>query len=120
MNKLTALVEAAKAATPWPWIAGRVEVTGSSDHREPYSPWIIGAGPHPVTVGRDTCIHADDMAFIALANPSTVLELCTLLQKAEEVLDYQIGWGRHYGGQDGQSEKAEETLTAIKQWKGQT
>ena len=133
MSKLTALIEVAKAATPGPWIAGRLEATGTSDNREPYSPWIIGAGPRPVTVGRGTCIHADDMAFIALANPATILELCALLEKAE--LGLQICLGAIMETSPCMSEECKqeqtevqvvaerfgnETLAAIKQWKEQT
>ena len=65
-------------------------------------------------------LHYHSTEFYNLANPTTILELCALLEKAEGALDYQIGWGRHYGGQEGQAEKAEEALAAIKQWKEQT
>ena len=43
-----------------PWVYSRVDPSPSSSFHEPYSLWIIGAGPRLVTVNRSQCIHADD------------------------------------------------------------
>ena len=107
MNRITALIVAAKAATSGPW------------HRADRTLTVYTVcGPDGLgIINADSPRTAD---YVALANPATILELCALLEKAGDVLDYQIGWGRHYGGQEGQAEKAEEALAAIKQWKEQT
>lgn len=51
--------------TKEPWAYLRIEPqTASADFSEPYSPWIAGAGPRAVAVGKSICIHADDMRRI--------------------------------------------------------
>jgi hypothetical protein len=81
VNKLTALIEAAKAAT------------------SPY---------------------ADDweskqalLKFDRAATPTTILELCALLENAEEALQWHTAMTRPIA-------RTDEILAAIKQWKGQT
>ena len=100
MNKLEALLEAAKAATPGPWdfkSGGRFELHMPAMEftcqmcDEQYYPW--------------TPDRKEDWEWIALANPATILELCALLEKAEAAMNSPSG------------RKYVETLAAIKQWK---
>ena len=79
MNKLTALIEAAKAS-------------------------IDAEGAHPKWLA--------EVEYKKLANPATILELCALLEKAEEALKLH-DYGTRYP-------QAIEALAAIKQWKEQT
>ena len=108
MTKLTALIEAAKAATPGKWKQGM-----SSHHtvseRE-------GTGDYRIAEFH----HAADASFVDHANPAAILELCALLEKAEEALkfyaspDTEADWDQDHGS------TASEALAAIKQWKDQT
>lgn len=67
LQSLLAELDALEAkATPGPWHSARIEcVASTGEHHHAYAPWISGHGPRPVTVGKATCIHADDMDFIA-------------------------------------------------------
>lgn len=96
MNKLTALIEAAKAATSGPW------------HRADRTLTVYTVcGPDGLgIINADSPRTAD---YVALANPATILELCTLLEKAEEALKLH-DYGTRYP-------QAIEALAAIKQWK---
>ena len=95
MNKLTALIEAAKAATPGPWREGTPPPNGTT---------TVGTLQGLMTAH---CFNGQDSNFIALANPATILELCALLEKAEAAMNSPSG------------RKYVETLAAIKQWKGE-
>ena len=75
MNKLTALIEAAK----------------------------------DVLDTDNICPYANAAEYNRLANPATILELCALLEKAEEALKLH-DYGTRYP-------QAIEALAAIKQWK---
>jgi len=105
MTKLTALIEAANTATPGPWTWPNV---GSSD--------FVISGPDRLAIG-----HLDSprtAKYIALANPTTILELCALLEKAEEALKcvkvyIPPSFANTHNG-------CNEALAAIKQWKEQT
>jgi hypothetical protein len=96
VNKLTALVEAAKAASV-------------TDHNEnprwyKYSDLI-----------RDVIFYPKNARFIAACDPATILELCALLEKMEEVIAHHI--------KKRQLDDDHElcvALAAIKQWKEQT
>lgn len=102
MNKLTALVEAAKAATPGPWDSYKSIVEFPQQEAGGFS--------------LSNCPRAYANAeFIALANPATILELCALLEQAEEALlseDVQTMEGLRCA-------ISIEALAAIKQWKEQ-
>ncbi len=89
MNKLTALVEAAKAA----------------DYDGMQTEAIFEANAY----------------FEYLANPATILELCALLEKAEEALDGCLArlYGELYPNHP-ETLEVEDAITAIKQWKEQT
>ena len=117
MSKLTALIEAAKAATSGPW----------SDTR--YQEIYVGHDPENMIIGPDDesiiaqNVSDDNSTFIALANPAIILELCALLEKAEEALetctegDYSTGHVIHPSFDDA---SVNQSLAAIKQWKEQT
>lgn len=74
----------------------------------------------PVT--RSTDVGADqrnnNAEFIALANPVTILELCTLLEKAEDAMITARDAARCTDSWA--YEALDEPLAAIKQWKEQT
>ena len=84
MNKLTALIEAAKAAL--------VPDTDADMCRKGYVPNML--------------------AYYKKADPATILELCTLLETAEEALDKYRGQVDRFG-----EHTSVEALAAIKQWK---
>lgn len=117
MNKLTALVEAAKAATPGPWFAGDFNDDSGDNSVTVYStkPELLFDGQSSIWPDgmlkirvADTSEGIDpiaDATFIALANPATILELCALLEKAEAAMNSPSG------------RKYVEALAAIKQWK---
>jgi len=81
------LKKAAEAAPPGPVFYGRIEATTVANWHEPYSPWITGHFPRCVSVGRSTYLHADDAAFIAQANPATILALLSEREKLLKVVD---------------------------------
>lgn len=111
MNKLTALIEAAKAATPGRWKVGKKRVSLMSK-----KPMYSVEGPSCVSDWEDWGFTKESAAFIALANPATILELCALLEKAEEALlseDAQTMNGLRCA-------ISVEAIAAIKQWKEQT
>lgn len=81
MNKLTALIEAAK----------------------------------DVLDTDNICPYANAAEYNRLANPATILELCALLEKAEETLDKYRGQVDRFG-----EHTSVEALAAIKQWKEKT
>lgn len=101
MSKLTALVEAAKAATQGNWI-----LPWDCADRQAFNP--------------------TDEIFILRANPATILELCDLLTQAEEGFGeiqtlMLCGKKDQLPGRCDRTNKiASTTLTAIKQWKEQT
>lgn len=108
MTKLTALIEAAKAATPGPW------------HSNHYDHLIVddGEGSSQTLVTtvalntyKDRSRHNKN--FIALSNLATILELCALLEKAEHAL-------KQYATMMPLWEAGIEALVAIKQWKEKT
>lgn len=120
MNKLTALSEAAKAATPGPWEqrsdGWTVRVVQPDTELE--RGWRIATthrgGPHRKE-------EVSNATYIALANPTTILELCALLEQAEEALDGCLArlYGELYPNHP-ETLEVEEALAAIKQWKDQT
>ena len=63
--------------------------------------------------------------FFTLASPATILELCALLEKAEDIVELFVSrWGLVPAetddgcySNDPYEIKARSTLTAIKQWK---
>lgn len=89
MNKLTALIEAAKAANAFCNKCGYL-------------------GPDEPT--HQGCDYMAKRTAVVPAD--TILELCALLEQAEEALKLH-DYGTRYP-------QAIETLTAIKQWKEQT
>ena len=86
------------AAAEGPWLSTRVEPKSATDSfNEPYSPWIMGRGPRTVTVGRGTCIHADDMALIcALRNKAK--ELIAVVEAAKELATSNEEYGKKAAG----------------------
>jgi hypothetical protein len=103
VNKLTALIEAAKAASVL-------------DHNE-NAGWY---GVHEIE--NAGAYYRKNARFIAACDPATILELCALLEKAEEALKKNfefletpvedrkvMPWTDTY-----------DALAAIKQWKDQT
>lgn len=114
MNKLTALIEAANAATPGPWTCEKFNTNSPTLYHNikgnySYKPaWVEPI--HVCITKQDT--EWPDADFIALANPATILELCALLEKAEEALqacDDELVHGASY--------TISHALAAIKQWK---
>lgn len=96
-SKLTALVEAAKAATQDDrWMA-------AADAQC----YEVGIADVPIT----RPLSRQDALFITLANPATILELCALLEKAEGALDDAETYTH--------PDTVSEALAAIKQWKGE-
>ena len=98
MNKLTALIEAAKAAKAWNYFDVQ-----EGNGEEVFDP------------------------FHDLANPATILELCALLEKAEKALKAQVEDKRDgpFFHEDEHPKgsclrNSEEAIAAIKQWKEQT
>jgi hypothetical protein len=95
VNKLTKLIEAAKAAR-------------LIDHNENATWYSVEAiqyqGAH----------FPKNARFIAACDPATILELCALLEKAEEALKFYADdpWNNQ--------NKGKQALAAIKQWKKQT
>ncbi len=82
-----------------------------------------------------TSPYADDwelkqalLKFDRLANPATILELCALLEKAEDALEVSrngIQWyiqnsSESNGSDDEALQQVDEALAAIKQWKEQS
>ena len=132
MNKLTALVEAAKAATPGPWFNGDFSDDFGDNPVTVYAtkPELLAKGQSSIWPdGLSKILVADtnegiypvaDATFIALANPATILKLCALLEKAEEALETLTKevlirndcrpFPKHVL-------PAQEALAAIKQWK---
>ena len=104
MNKLTALIEAAKAATPGPWREGTPPPNGTT---------TVGTLQGLMTAH---CFNGQDSNFIALANPATILELCALLEKAEEALDE---CDNEFAKRGIGFQNLDDALAAIKQWKGE-
>ena len=104
MNKLTALIEAAKAATPGPWREGTPPPNGTT---------TVGTLQGLMTAH---CFNGQDSNFIALANPATILELCALLETCEAALLEAEDFcsAKHVGFQN-----LDDALAAIKQWKGE-
>ncbi len=122
MNKLTALVEAAKAATPGPWETQGLDKAGQAivgnKYIELFTCWHHSVG----SIEKEMRSNA---TFIALANPATILELCALLEKAEDALkvvgdhlvpDYGPG---HFAVQRLDKFAIDDAIAAIKQWKEQ-
>jgi hypothetical protein len=114
MNKLTALIEAAKAASKDDWWKEITLVNALEPYTTHYSYSAY-----------------KDAKFIALANPATILELCALLEKAEEALEETTALCTNYESveePDGYQfteapaviKQGNEALAAIKQWKEQT
>ena len=100
-SKLTALIEAAKAATPGPW--RQVECLENG-----MTPEILGPTDDDLICrmyGGQYQVVDSNSAFITLANPATILELCALLEKAEAAMNSPSG------------RKYVEALAAIRQWK---
>lgn len=129
MNKLTALVEAAKAATPGPWHSPGLGEVHAENH-DVLLDVLFNDGSGEDSVGNGRQVDAD---YVALANPATILELCALLEKAEEAMEkYHACFDMLTDGPD-ESDQAlamswleqgrelrKEYLAAIKQWKEQT
>lgn len=123
-SKLTALIEAAKAATPGPWETQGLDkagqaIVGNKDI-ELFTCWHHSVG----SIEKEMRSNAE---FIALANPATILELCALLEKAEKALKAQVEDKRDgpFFHEDEHPKgsclrNSEEALAAIKQWKEQT
>ena len=127
-SKLQRLIEAAKAATPGPWFNGDFSDDFGDNPVTVYAtkPELLAKGQSSIWPdGLSKILVADtnegiypiaDAAFIALANPATILELCALLEKAEKALGFINGcsyMGDIYG-------VASNALDAIKQWKEKT
>ena len=120
VNKLTTLIEAAKAATPGPWEiqwyhcrASREDLDGEKVTSVGQVMWSVAKNIGPISHEHnhwagDYVAEPEDAKFIALANPATILELCALLEKAEAAMNSPSG------------RKYVEALAAIKQWKEQT
>ncbi len=96
MNKLTALIEAAKET----------------------------AEKEPLVVDEDISIHGStswcrtQRKYLTLANPATILELCALLEKAEEALETIKSCSATEGEYGRALQRTiSEPLAAIKQWK---
>lgn len=89
MNKLTALIEAAEVATPGPWDSEDNNWETSSVYAQGslIAQCLIDGFACEGTQERYEAIKAANATFIALANPATILELCTLLKQAEEALE---------------------------------
>ena len=133
MNKLTALIEAAKEATPGPWFNGDFSDDFGDNPVTVYAtkPELLAKGQSSIWPdGLSKILVADtnegiypvaDATFIALANPATILELCALLEKAEMALDGCLArlYGELYPNHP-ETLEVEEALAAIKQWKEQT
>ena len=111
VNKLTALVEAAKTS---------MNTTHPDEVAWYASDTLVNKG----------VAYVEDSNFITLANPTTILELCALLEKAEEAMEkFHACFDMLTDGPD-DSDKAlamqwleqgrdlrSEYLAAIKQWK---
>ena len=98
MNKLTALIEAAKAAS----------VLDHNEGAEWYEADYIEC---------NGAFYRKNAKFIALANPATILELCALLETCEAALLEAEDFcsAKHVGFQN-----LDDALAAIKQWKEKT
>ena len=121
MTKLTALIEAAKAATPGPWEAAIDEGCQPDMQHGVFANcndlWIAALYRSGVNQADDKSEAAEkevaaNATFTALANPATILELCTLLEKAEETIAHHI---KNRQLDDGHELCV--ALAAIKQWK---
>ena len=123
MTKLTALIEAAKAATPGPWEAAIDEGCQPDMQHGVFANcndlWIAALYRSGVNQADDKSEAAEkevaaNATVIALANPATILELCALLEKAEGALkkiqEHSHGSSVNYAW-------CKEALAAIKQWK---
>lgn len=124
MNKLQQLIKAAKAATPGPWKSGEFSIDHFLDTNHKY--FVESELRRVASVEGLGVAYESDATFIAIANPATILELCALLEKAEEaltlvgdkiVLDYGSG---HFAVQRLDKPAIDDALAAIKQWKEPT
>lgn len=112
MNKLTALIEAAKTSM-------------NTTHPDEVA-WYASD-----TLANKGVAYVEDSNFIALANPTTILELCALLEKAEAAAK-AFKTAREQADQYGHLVEAsldiaeayyqadrmnDEALATIKQWK---
>jgi len=128
-SKLQRLIEAAKAATPGPWFNGDFSDDFGDNPVTVYAtkPELLAKGQSSIWPdGLSKILVADtnegiypiaDAAFIALANPATILELCALLEKAEGALEWHNEQDEEVRYNDSPTRQA---LAAIKQWKEQT
>ncbi len=119
MNKLTALIEAAKAATHpvtkgrWMYLLGDRFVYDRLEDGCRGVPQV-GVDHAPSFISDE----AKRLQFIALANPATILELCALLEKAEEALETIKSCSATEGEYGRALQRTiSEPLAAIKQWK---
>lgn len=94
--------------TKEPWAYARIEGSNSaSSWHEPYSPWINGAGPRLVSVGRSIMIHADDYRrIVACVNACAGIPVETLEAVATDRQFWPIDL-------DGSSRKGLITLLGI-------
>lgn len=120
MSKLTELIKVAKAATPGPWETDDANPHLVARYINGVYHYILAVDPSSFS-STETTGEQDDAvaAFISLANPATLLELCALLERAEEAL--QTCESMSDCNNDGVSYKAaSNVITAIKQWKEKT
>lgn len=96
MNKLTALAEVAKAAA-------------TIDHNEQEG-WYSAE-----VIREQGAYFSKNAKFIAACDPDTILELCALLEKAEDALESERKSQRRID----HFKMTLEALAAIKQWKDQ-
>ena len=115
-TKTEELLRLAEAATPGPWVCDwPIDSVAEPDEHPDVSVWqgVEFTGKFINNISFDNSIANGN--FIALANPATILELCALLEKAEEALHKLY----HNLADTDANEQAGEALAAIKQWKEQ-
>jgi len=88
MTDLDALAALAEAATPGPWTHD-----DESDYQGLVRIWRDIDPPPVMTMGR---VHAADAAYIAAADPTTILALVERLRAAEAVCDRVLAMAAFY------------------------
>ena len=123
MNKLTELIEAAKAATPGPWKQDTQDFYTRPWDAKVKSDTLDICTTYQTTAPKGAMywegVHPD-ATFIALANPATILELCALLEKAEEAMEAFTDPEGDMPADTGEFRDLAKALAAIKQWKEKT
>ena len=114
VNKLTTLIEAAKAATPGPWETRGLDKAGQAivgnKHLELFTCWHHSVG----SIEKEM---RSNSTFIALANPAIILELCALLNEAHDSMEAFTDPEGAMPADTGEFRDLAKALAAIKQWR---